>query len=39
MITGYPNRSKVLLNYRRNIPEDRKHYIREPKKINARIEN
>ena len=28
MVCGYPNRSKVLLNYRRNIPTDRLCYSR-----------
>lgn len=28
MVCGYPNRSKVLLNYRRNIPTDRLSYTR-----------
>ncbi|CAK87067.1 unnamed protein product (macronuclear) [Paramecium tetraurelia] len=33
MVCGYPNRSKVLLNYRRYIPSDRVKYVRklEPK--------
>ncbi|CAD8086164.1 unnamed protein product [Paramecium primaurelia] len=33
MVCGYPNRSKVLLNYRRNVPSDRVKYSRklEPK--------
>lgn len=33
MVCGYPNRSKVLLNYRRNVPSDRVKYARklEPK--------
>lgn len=29
MVCGYPNRSKVLLNYRRNIPSDRIKYARK----------
>ncbi|CAD8054277.1 unnamed protein product [Paramecium sonneborni] len=28
MVCGYPNRAKVLLNYRRNVPSDRKSFKR-----------
>lgn len=29
MVCGYPNRSKLLLNYRRNVPSDRIKYHRK----------
>lgn len=33
MVCGYPNRAKVLLNYRRNIPSDRvAGHVRKPQK-------
>ncbi|CAD8076502.1 unnamed protein product [Paramecium sonneborni] len=35
MVCGYPNRAKVLLNYRRNVPSDRKHFQRT---FNRRID-
>ncbi|CAD8053452.1 unnamed protein product [Paramecium primaurelia] len=40
MVCGYPNRSKVLLNYRRNIPSDRVKYTRKlERKIQTRRES
>ncbi|CAD8107337.1 unnamed protein product [Paramecium sonneborni] len=40
MVCGYPNRSKVLLNYRRNIPSDRVKYGRKfERKIQTRKES
>jgi hypothetical protein len=39
MVCGYPNRAKVLLNYRRNIPSDRMKYIRkDERKVSTRKE-
>ncbi|CAK88798.1 unnamed protein product (macronuclear) [Paramecium tetraurelia] len=39
MVCGYPNRSKVLLNYRRNVPSDRVKYARKlERKIQTRRE-
>lgn len=35
MVCGYPNRAKVLLNYRRNVPSDRKAFKRT---FNRRID-
>ncbi|CAD8137902.1 unnamed protein product [Paramecium pentaurelia] len=35
LVCGYPNRSKVLLNYRRNVPSDRVRYRRT---LNRRID-
>jgi len=35
MVCGYPNRAKVLLNYRRNVPSDRKSFKRT---FNRRID-
>ncbi|CAD8197311.1 unnamed protein product [Paramecium octaurelia] len=40
MVCGYPNRSKVLLNYRRNVPSDRVKYARKlERKIQTRRES
>ncbi|CAD8197192.1 unnamed protein product [Paramecium octaurelia] len=40
MVCGYPNRAKVLLNYRRNIPSDRVKYRRKiERKISTRKES
>lgn len=35
MVCGYPNRAKVLLNYRRNLPSDRLKFRRT---FNRRID-
>lgn len=35
MVCGYPNRAKVLLNYRRNLPSDRSKCRRT---INRRVD-
>lgn len=40
MVCGYPNRVKVLLNYRRNIPSDRVKYKRKmERKISTKKES
>ncbi|CAD8047017.1 unnamed protein product [Paramecium sonneborni] len=36
LVCGYPNRSKVLLNYRRNVPSDRGVYKRS---LNRRVDS
>jgi hypothetical protein len=40
MVSGYPNRAKVLLNYRRNIPSDRRKYHRNSiRRVDTLLEN
>ncbi|CAD8046163.1 unnamed protein product [Paramecium sonneborni] len=40
LVCGYPNRSKVLLNYRRNVPSDRSVYRRTlNRRVDTRLES